>query len=113
VKVECLPEPTRQVPTLEAIFRKWFSKTRDKFHQLVFEITSRVRSVTGATSLTDESDESRKVFYVFSLMFLVFVIFLSPDKILQMITSINSETGMFEKMQEMARLLRKFVPGIG
>jgi len=109
----CLPEPARQVPTLEAIFRKWFSKARDKFHQVIFEITSRVRSVTETTSLTGESDESRKVFYLFSLVFLVSVIFLSPDKIPQMLASVNSETGMFEKMQEMARLLRKFVPGIG
>jgi len=100
------------VPLLKAIFKIWFSNARDKFHQLVLEITSRVSSITGITNLTDESDESRKVFY-FSLMFLVFVIFLSPDKILQMLASMNSETGMFERMQEIVRLLRKFVPGVG
>jgi len=98
---------------LKAIFKRWFSNARDRFHQIVFEITSRVRSVTEITDLTGESGESRKVFYLFSLMFLVSVIFLSPDKILQIITSMNSETGMFEKMQDIARLLRKLVPGIG
>jgi len=96
---------------LEAIFNRWFSKARDRLRQIVFE-TSRIRGVTEITSLKDESNESKMAFYLFSLMFLVSLIFLSPDRILQTFTQMQSETGMFEKMQEVARVLKKLVPGL-
>jgi len=98
------------VHDLERIFKGTLSKVRFKVQQKVFEISSQVKSIAAITNPEDESTESKKVFYLISLTLFVSLILLAPDKIPQMFTFTQKETGIFEKAQE---IVKKLVPNLG
>jgi len=64
-------------------------------------------------NLEDESTESNRFFSLLSLMLLISLLFLSPDKIQQALTPTEMSTGIFEKAQEIAKIIRKLIPSLG
>jgi hypothetical protein len=78
--------------------------------QRVFEISSQVKSIAAITNSEDESTESNKAFYLLTLMLFISIILLAPDKIPQIFTFTQGETGIFEKAQE---IIKKLVPNFG
>lgn len=64
-------------------------------------------------NLEVESVEPQRTFYLLSLMLLISLIFLSPDKILQVLAPVQAESEILERTHEMAKILKRLVPGLG
>jgi len=95
---------------LKRIFKETMSKVKSKLQLWLIEISSQVKSIAEIINPEDESNESNKAFYLLSLTLFISIILLAPDKIPQIFTFTQAETGIFEKAQE---IIKKLVPNLG
>jgi len=96
--------------SLEKIVKGTLFKIKFKLQQSIFEISSWVKSLQAITNLEDESTEPQRAFYLFSLMLLMFLIFLSPDKIAQVFSFTQGDVGIWERPQEITKIIKKLLP---
>jgi len=63
-------------------------------------------------NLEDESTEPEKAFYLLSLMLLISLFLLSPDKIMQTFSPTQADKGIFEKTQEITKIIKKLISNL-
>jgi hypothetical protein len=88
----------------DALSTAWF-----KLQQIRIKVFSEIKSFIAVVNLEDESNESQKTLYLFSLMLLISVVFLSPDRLGQALSPIQMENGLFERIEETARIVKRLV----
>lgn len=93
--------------SLERIFQEAISKVWLKLQQIRVRTSTQFSFVAGLMNFEDESNDSKITFYFLSLMLLISLILLSPDKLLQAFSPTQVDNGIVEKMQEMARIIKR------
>jgi len=98
---------------LEKELKKTLTNAKSRLEKGVFEISSRVKSVTSLIIVENECAETTKAFYILTILLLTSLIFLSPDKIPQMFAPFQTDTEIIERLQGVIKLVKKLMPNIG
>jgi len=69
-----------------------------------------LRNFFGAANNEGEANQSARVVYLVSFTLLISLILLSPDKILQILESMQPDFELFGKAQDIIKLFRKMIP---
>jgi hypothetical protein len=100
------------VSNLERVVEKTLSKVWLELQNIRVRISTHFSFVAGVISLEDDSNESKRAFYLLSFMLLISLVFLSPDKVPQAFSPMQADNGIFEKAQEITKIIRKPISNV-
>ena len=86
-----------------------FSEIKVRLKHTLLEATAKARGFLELADLSDESTESNRTFYLVSLMLFISLLFLAPDKIPQAFGTAQINSGIIDKIQEIAKKAIPFI----
>jgi hypothetical protein len=95
------------------VFKDALHALKSKLQCVLLELSLQRKKIAAIVSLEGETAETRRAFYILSLMLLISFIFLAPDKIPQTFAFRQPDNVIFEKVREIAAIIKRSVSSLG